>query len=55
MQLYKNIQTSYNQSHDCVGVVHQMDPYPIENMNRGVVGFKINVDKLEGKAKLSQN
>lgn len=27
----------------------------IKGMNKGIVGFKININKIEGKAKLSQN
>lgn len=27
----------------------------IEGMSKGIVGFKINIDRMEGKAKLSQN
>jgi len=33
----------------------QVDANFIEGMTKGIVGFKINIDKMEGKAKLSQN
>jgi transcriptional regulator len=33
----------------------QVDSSFIEGMTKGVVGFKIKIDKIEGKAKLSQN
>lgn len=33
----------------------QVDANLIEGMTKGIVGFKIKIDKIEGKAKLSQN
>lgn len=33
----------------------QVDSSYMEGMTKGIVGFKINIDKIEGKAKLSQN
>lgn len=33
----------------------QVDPKFIEGMTKGIVGFKIKINKIEGKAKLSQN
>ncbi|MCF8564179.1 FMN-binding negative transcriptional regulator [Alicyclobacillus tolerans] len=33
----------------------EVDPGFIEGMTKGIVGFKIAIDKVEGKAKLSQN
>ncbi|MCH6268018.1 FMN-binding negative transcriptional regulator [Neobacillus citreus] len=32
-----------------------VDPGFIEGMTKGIVGFRINITKIEGKAKLSQN
>jgi transcriptional regulator len=33
----------------------EVDSSLIEGMSRGIVGFKIQIEKIEGKAKLSQN
>ncbi|WP_343816498.1 FMN-binding negative transcriptional regulator, partial [Virgibacillus siamensis] len=33
----------------------EVNPKYIEGQTKGIVGFKIKVDKMEGKAKLSQN
>lgn len=35
--------------------LEQVDPHFIEGMTKGIVGFKIKIDRIEGKAKLSQN
>jgi transcriptional regulator len=35
--------------------LEEVDSAYIEGMSRGIVGFKINITKMEGKAKLSQN
>ena len=33
----------------------EVDAAFLEGMNRGIIGFKIKIEKMEGKAKLSQN
>lgn len=33
----------------------EVDPTFLEGMTKGIIGFKINIDKIEAKAKLSQN
>ncbi|KAB2329518.1 FMN-binding negative transcriptional regulator [Cytobacillus depressus] len=33
----------------------EVDPKYLDGMTKGVVGFKIKIEKIEGKAKLSQN
>jgi transcriptional regulator len=35
--------------------LERADPSYIQGLSRGIVGFKIKIDKLEGKRKLSQN
>lgn len=35
--------------------LEQVDLHFIEGMTKGIVGFKIKIDRIEGKAKLSQN
>ncbi|MDN3954968.1 FMN-binding negative transcriptional regulator [Sporolactobacillus laevolacticus] len=44
---YENQKSSYQYD--------QIDPQFIKGMTRGLVGFKIKIDKIEAKAKLSQN
>lgn len=35
--------------------IDEVDPKFLEGMTKGIVGFKIKIEKIEGKAKLSQN
>ena len=35
--------------------LHDVDPAYIAALSKGVIGFTISIDKIEGKAKLSQN
>jgi transcriptional regulator len=35
--------------------LHDVDPSYITALSKGVVGFTVSIDKIEGKAKLSQN
>ncbi|PYZ96387.1 transcriptional regulator [Alteribacter lacisalsi] len=35
--------------------IDNVDPGFLEGMTKGVVGFKVRIDRIEGKAKLSQN
>lgn len=35
--------------------IDKVDPKFLEGMTKGIVGFKIKIEKIEGKAKLSQN
>jgi transcriptional regulator len=35
--------------------LNKVDPHFIENLSKGIVGFKIDITKMEGKWKLSQN
>ncbi|MFC7393789.1 FMN-binding negative transcriptional regulator [Scopulibacillus cellulosilyticus] len=44
---YENPNSSYK--------LDQVDSRFIDGMSKGVAGFKIKIDKIEGKAKLSQN
>jgi transcriptional regulator len=44
---YEEPNSSYN--------LNDIDPTYIEGMSRGIVGFKIEITKMEGKMKLSQN
>ncbi|MEH7381109.1 FMN-binding negative transcriptional regulator [Bacillus sp. JJ1533] len=47
VEKYENPDSPYHLSH--------VDPKFIEGMSKGIVGFKINITKIEAKAKLSQN
>ncbi|TCP29404.1 PaiB family negative transcriptional regulator [Scopulibacillus darangshiensis] len=47
VQAYEEPDSSYN--------LEEIDPSFISGMSKGIVGFKINIDKMEGKYKLSQN
>jgi len=44
---YENPDSSYH--------LENVDENFIKGMSKGIVGFKININKIEGKAKLSQN
>ncbi|MED2971844.1 FMN-binding negative transcriptional regulator [Fictibacillus sp. B-59209] len=44
---YENPESSYD--------VNDLDPHYISGMQKGIVGFKLAVTSMEGKAKLSQN
>lgn len=46
--------TKYEQR-DSSYQLHNLDTEYLEGMSRGIVGIKINICKIEGKAKLSQN
>jgi transcriptional regulator len=37
------------------GSSYQLENVDITGMSKGIVGFKIKIEKIEGKAKLSQN
>ncbi|MGE6398341.1 FMN-binding negative transcriptional regulator [Bacillus cereus] len=44
---YENPKSTYS--------LNDVDPNYMEGLSRGIVGFKIKINKIEGKAKLSQN
>ncbi|MGR3774417.1 FMN-binding negative transcriptional regulator [Bacillus paramycoides] len=44
---YENSKSTYS--------LNGVDPNYVEGLSRGIVGFKIKINKIEGKAKLSQN
>ena len=44
---YENPKSAYS--------LNDVDPNYMEGLSRGIVGFKIKINKIEGKAKLSQN
>ncbi|MGE6619529.1 FMN-binding negative transcriptional regulator [Bacillus mycoides] len=44
---YENPKSTYSRN--------DVDPNYMEGLSRGIVGFKIKINKIEGKAKLSQN
>jgi transcriptional regulator len=44
---YENSKSTYS--------LKDVDPNYMEGLSRGIVGFKIKINKIEGKAKLSQN
>ncbi|PQZ57083.1 transcriptional regulator [Bacillus sp. MYb209] len=44
---YENPKSTYS--------LNDVDPNYIEGLSKGIVGFKIKISKIEGKAKLSQN
>lgn len=44
---YEDPQSTYS--------LNDVDPNYMEGLSRGIVGFKIKINKIEGKAKLSQN
>ncbi|MED0959799.1 FMN-binding negative transcriptional regulator [Bacillus paramycoides] len=44
---YENPKSTYS--------LNEVDPNYVEGLSRGIVGFKIKINKIEGKAKLSQN
>ncbi|WP_439873720.1 FMN-binding negative transcriptional regulator [Bacillus mycoides] len=44
---YENPKSTYS--------LNDVDPNYMEGLSRGIIGFKIKINKIEGKAKLSQN
>ncbi|WP_377864903.1 FMN-binding negative transcriptional regulator [Bacillus sp. R86525] len=44
---YENPKSTYS--------LNDVDPNYMEGLSRGIVGFRIKINKIEGKAKLSQN
>lgn len=44
---YEDPQSTYS--------LNDVDPNYMEGLSKGIVGFKIKISKIEGKAKLSQN
>ncbi|KXY27640.1 transcriptional regulator [Bacillus cereus] len=44
---YENPKSTYS--------LNNVDPNYMEGLSRGIVGFRIKINKIEGKAKLSQN
>jgi transcriptional regulator len=44
---YENPNSSYQ--------LDDVDSSYVEGLSKGIVGFKINITRMEGKAKLSQN
>ena len=44
---YENSKSTYS--------LNEVDPNYMEGLSRGIVEFKIKINKIEGKAKLSQN
>ena len=44
---YENPKSTYS--------LNDVDPNYMEGLSKGIVGFKIKINKIEGKAKLSQN
>ena len=49
-----NLTTKYEQPNSQYDL-HNVDPTYIKALSKGVIGFTISIDNIEGKAKLSQN